>query len=98
MLYLVHDGFKDKYQYDIDEVFGDLKTRLQKLLVDEDEESRVLRIVDIIDNCPTSSYRDLLIKVCEAGLYGEFRRLGVGVKYLLEEKKEHEIFARYADK
>lgn len=88
LLYLVHYGNPDKYQYDLDAVSGPLKTNLQKLLLDDDEGSRVLQIVEMIDNSPDPTYREILIKSCKAGLYGEFRRLGAGIKYLIEEKRE----------
>ena len=86
LLYLVHDGYPDKYQYDIDDVFGSLVSNLEKLLLCEDEESRVMAIVDMIDKSPTRlTYRDILKKVCENKLYGDFRRMGSGVRYLLDE-------------
>lgn len=87
LLYLVHVGYPDKYQYDFDSVIGPLKVNLQKLLRDDDEGSRVLQIVEMIDNSPAPTYREILIKACKAGLYGEFRRLGSGVKYLLDERR-----------
>lgn len=90
LLYLVHEGFPDKFQYDIEQVNGPLKVNLQKLLLDEDEGSRVLRIVEMIEESPSPSYREILIKACKAGLYGEFRRLGSGVKYLIDERKQEE--------
>lgn len=86
LLYLVHEGYPDKYQYDIEKVEGPLKVNLQKLLLDEDEGSRVLRIVELIDNSPCPSYREILVKACKAGLYGEFRRLGSGVKFIIDER------------
>lgn len=89
LLYLVHENQPDKYQYDIEEVFGDLKPALAKLLADDDEGSRVLNIVHIIDSCPgRCTYREILIKACNAGLYGEFRRLGSGVKWLIDEHND----------
>lgn len=94
LLYLVHEGYPEKYQYDIESVQGSLKVNLQKLLLDEDEGSRVLRIVEIIDNSPSPTYREILIKACKAGLYGEFRRLGSGVKYLLDERRDEEARER----
>lgn len=96
LLYLVHVGYPDKYQYDIDDVTGPLKITLQKLLLDEDEGSRVLRIVEMIDNSPAPTYREILVKACKAGLYGEFRRLGVGVGYLIREKIQAEESANIA--
>lgn len=91
LLYLVHYGHPDKYQYDLDDVVGSLKINLQKLLRDDDEGSRVLQIVEMIDNSLSVSYRDILVKCCKAGLYGEFRRLGCGVKYLLDERRQAEF-------
>ena len=89
LLYLVHDGFPNKYQYDSEAVFGDLKPNLLKLLAPEDEGSRVKEIVHIIDACPGKcSYREVLLKCCDNGLYGEFRRLGAGVGYLIKEHNE----------
>lgn len=86
LLYLVHDGYPDKFQYDIDDVFGSLVPNLQKLLISEDEGSRVMAIVDMIDKTPNRlTYRELLKKVCENGLYGDFRRMGSGVRSLLDE-------------
>ena len=86
LLYLVHDGYPEKYQYDVDEVFGSLTPNLEKLLLCEDEGERVKTIIKIIDSVPARlSYRQLLLKVCDNGLYGDFRRMGSGVKYLLDE-------------
>ena len=86
LLYLVHDGFPDKYQYDSEEVFGSLKPALAKLLVADDEGSRVLEIINMIDNTSGRvSFREILVKACNNGLYGEFRRMGSGVKWLIDE-------------
>lgn len=87
LTYLIHFGFENKHQYDIECVQGTLLPKLQKLIVDEDEGERVLRIIDMIDSSPSPTYREILIKCCKAGLYGEFRRLGAGVKFLLEERQ-----------
>ena len=89
LLYLVHEGYPGKYQYDINEVFGPLTANLQKLLVDDDEGQRVIAIVNMIDNSPGRvRYREILLKACNAGLYGEFRRLGTGVKWLIDEHND----------
>ena len=87
--YLVHDGYPDKYQYDFEKVFGPLAPALGKLLVDDDEGMRVLEIVAMIDKIPgIVGYRELLVKACNNGLYGEFRRLGSGIKWLIDEHNE----------
>ena len=89
LLYLVHEGYPDKYQYDVADVFGSLKPNLEKLLADDDEGQRVVAIVNMIDQSPGRvRYREILLKACNAGLYGEFRRLGSGVKWLIDEHNE----------
>lgn len=86
LLYMVHDGYPNKYQYDIENVYGSLRFEISKMLVTEDEGSRVLQILDIIDSMPRPcTYRQLLVAVCNNGLYGDFRRMGAGAKTLLEE-------------
>lgn len=86
LLYLVHATHPDKYQYDLQEVFGELVPALGKLLADDDEGARVLTLVGMIDDIQgICTYRQVLIKACNAGLYGEFRRLGMGAKYLIDE-------------
>lgn len=85
LTYLVHFGYPNKTQYEQSEVSGPLANRLGKYLITEDEGERVLQIVEMIDSSPSPTYREILIKACKAGLYSEFRRLGYGVKMLLEE-------------
>lgn len=86
LLYLIHDGYDDRYQYDVSEVQGPLALNLAKLLVDDDEGQRVKTIIQLIDDIPGRVYyKDILLKACDSGLYGEFRRLGSGVKWLIEE-------------
>lgn len=88
-LYLVHANAEDKFQYDAGSLFGNLVSAVNKLLVDDDEGMRVLEIVHAIDSCPGRvSYRDMLVKACNNGLYGEFRRLGSGVKWLIDEHNQ----------
>lgn len=89
LLYLVHEGYPNKYQYDVADCIGSLTVNLQKLLVDDDEGQRVVTIVNMIDQSPGRvRYREILLKACNAGLYGEFRRLGSGVKWLIDEHNE----------
>lgn len=86
LLYLVHYGYDDKFQYDLNEVFGTLQTRLASLLNDSDESTRALTIYDLIRNSPgIVSYTEIFEKACKAGLYGDFRRMGSGVMYLIKE-------------
>lgn len=86
LLYLVHLNHPDKYQYDSEEVFGPLKPALEKLLADESEDARMLRIVDLVDAEPGEiSARSMLRKLGNNGLYGEARRMGYLFKWLVEE-------------
>lgn len=98
LLYLVHYGYEDKHQYDHTEVVGTLAPRLAKLLAEDTEDERVLQIVKYIDDHPGYiTYREALIKACQNGLYGEFRRLGSGAKYLLDEHNS-QLKADYFEK
>ena len=86
LLYLVHFGYEEKYQYELADVSGPLQTRLSSLLVDDDESTRVLTIYDLIRNSPgVVTYTEVFEKACKAGLYGDFRRMGAGVMYLIND-------------
>lgn len=87
LLYLVHFGYEDtKYQYDVQDVFGPLQTRLVSLLNDTDESTRAMNIYDMIRNSPGRvTYTEIFEKACKAGLYGDFRRMGSGVTYLIND-------------
>lgn len=97
VLYLVHHNDKDKAEYDPEECFGSLVPYLMKLLEDDCEDIRVLQIVKLIDSVPgRCSYREILIKCCNNGLYGELRRLGSGVTQLIKEHNE-EYYGQYVE-
>lgn len=86
LLYLVHAGYEEKAQYDLEQVFGTLSTRLASLLRDDDESTRALTIYDLIRNSPgIVTYSEIFEKACKAGLYGDFRRMGSGVMYLIKD-------------
>lgn len=86
MLYMIHDGYNNKYQYEVSAVYGSLKHEVAKLLANEDEGSRVLAILDLLDSMPKPcSYRQFLVAVCQNNMYGDFRRMGSGIKTLLDE-------------
>lgn len=89
LLYLVHDGYEDKAQYELSEVFGPLQTRLATLLRDDDEGTRALTIYQLIADSPgIVTYTEIFVKACKAGLYGDFRRLGTGVGWLIKEHNQ----------
>lgn len=88
-LYLVHATAEEKHQYEPTALFGSLVPHVLKLLSDDDEGTRVLEIVKTIDATPgRAKYRDLLVWACKNGYYGEFRRLGAGVSFLIEEHNQ----------
>ena len=77
LLYLVHYGNSEKAQYEYESVFGPLRLKLATLLADTDEGTRVMGIVEIIENSPGPiGYSELLKKVVAAGLYSDLRRMG----------------------
>lgn len=77
LLYLVHYGNSDKAQYEYENVFGPLRLKLVTLLSDTDEGTRVLNIVEIVENSPGPiGYSELLKKAVAAGLYSDLRRMG----------------------
>lgn len=89
LLYMIHDGFPNKYQYDPCDAFGPLAIAINKLLVDESESARVLKVLDVLDTMPVpTSYRAFLTRCCELELYGDFRRMGSGILRLLDEHNQ----------
>ena len=90
LLYLVHFGNDEKFQYEYEAVFGQLRVRLATLLAEPDEGSRVISLCDIIDNAPGPiSYIELVKKSVAAGVYADLRRMGtIGVKIVQEHNLE----------
>lgn len=80
LVYLIHLKHLEKYQYDVEEVFGSLVPALKRLLVAPDEGTRILTILDEIDSynggLDAASYKLFFRKMCSNGLYGEIRRAG----------------------
>lgn len=86
LLYLIHDGYPNKYQYDPEQCQGSLAQAVLKLLADDTESARVLRVLDVLDSLPVpTTYRTLLVRCCQLDLYGDFRRMGSGILRLLDE-------------
>lgn len=86
LLYLVHYGNPDKAQYEYEAVFGPLGLKLATLLADTDEGTRVMNILEIIENSPGPiGYSELLKKAVSAGLYADLRRMGHFATALIRE-------------
>lgn len=99
LLYLVHYGYEDtKYQYNVEDVFGPLQLKLISLLNDTDESTRALTIYDMIRNSPgIVTYTEIFEKACKAGLYGDFRRMGSGVSFLISEHNREFTYHRQSN-
>lgn len=107
LAYLTHFNYPDKYQYDLDVVFGPLKTRVATLMRDDDESTRALTIFEMIRSSNgIVTYTEIFEKACKNGLYGDFRRMGNGVGWLITEhnreiEEQHKRLAsleRYKEK
>lgn len=91
LLYLVHRDNPEKFQYDLAQVFGSeaMLSVLSKLLTEEDEGLRVLSIVKMVEDEPgLISPTELLKKACKDGYYGEFRRMGLWAKVIVDEHND----------
>lgn len=102
LLYLVHRDHLDKFQYDLDKVFGSqsMISILSKLLTEEDEGLRVLSIVKMVEDEPgVISPTEFLKKACRDGYYGEFRRMGNWASIIIAEHNAayEELFQRPCD-
>ena len=76
LLYLVHFGNEDKFQYEYEAVFGPLRVRLATLLAEPDAPGPI-------------GYSELIKKAVAAGVYSDLRRMGsLGVKLLQEHNYE----------
>lgn len=77
LLYLVHYGKEEKFQYEYEEVFGPMKVKLGTLLADTDEGTRALNVIQIIESSPgLIGYTELIKKAVAAGVYGDLIRMG----------------------
>lgn len=89
LCYLVHFGNDDKFQYEYEQTFGPLRLKLATLLADTDEGTRALNILEIIEKSPGPiGYSEALKKVCAAGLYADFRRMGSFATCLIREHND----------
>ena len=89
LLYLIHRGWSEKYQYDPDEAKGNgvLFTRFNTLTEDESEDDRVMRIIKMLEDIERPiQMREFIKMCCEAGIYTELRRGGY---LLVQALKEH---------
>lgn len=92
--YLIHYNNSNKYQYDIEEVKGTLKHKLDTLINNEDktESEKVLELLDYIES--SKEYirvADFIRFVCSSNLYDIYRRSATTFMKLIE---EHNYFQK----
>lgn len=86
--YLLHDGCDDKYQYDPSDLEGPLVPAVMKLLQNDDENIRVMKILELMDSQGALTLTQFTRLCCEAGLYADWRRMGYqGVRMLDEHNR-----------
>ena len=88
--YLLHEGFDDKYQYLLSDLEGDLAPAVAKVLADDTEDERVIKLLKLLDEVWTPlTVKEFVMLACENGLYGDLRRMGHLAVKLLEEHNNH---------
>lgn len=92
--YLIHYNNSNKYQYDINQVQGTLKTKLETFINNEDktESEKVLELLEYIDS--VESYirlSDFIKFCCSSNLYDIYRRSATTFIKLLD---EHNYFKK----
>ncbi len=86
LLYLIHRGWPEKYQYDVNDVFGTLKKQLLAYLDDSTESERILRILSLLDKVDGSLTMKELVTICaKEDLYSDLRRGGYLIATILKE-------------
>lgn len=86
--YLIHYNDRDKVQYSVDEVTGNLKIRLTES-INKGEKNEVEKVTEIIDYISQQnrkiSIKELAIYCAESGCWSEFRRSATILLKILEE-------------
>lgn len=96
--YLIHKGKDDKYQYSVDELFGDdlFLGRVKQLISSPDENTQMRLLLDIFDNYEgVLTFRVALNLSLKYNLYSTFRRGGALLGKVIEEYQHDEITAKY---
>lgn len=98
--YLIHQGIPDKYQYDIEELFGDdiLLGNVKQLLSSPDENTQMRLLLDIYDNYEgILTFRIALNLALQNNLYSTFRRGGSLLAKVIEEYTRDELSLKYRE-
>lgn len=86
--YLIHYNNKEKFQYDISQVSGTLKNRLERFIskdLHSSENSESLLILETIRDWGVIEYGDFLQFICENDLYATYRRNYISFKDIINE-------------
>lgn len=85
--YIVHYGYSEKVQYDIEDVYGNLKSELISLLnkrFDNTAQS-VLKIIQYIESQRMLTYTNVVKWACKNGYWSELRRGGSWLMRCIDE-------------
>lgn len=98
--YLIHKNHPDKFQYHVDDVSGDLSSRLA-MLVGKDgktEDEQVLEILHFIEATEMHvSYSQLVRWACQSGHYGYLRQGGSLLCKVLDEHNARLMLSKQLD-
>lgn len=86
--YLIHYNEPEKFQYSIDDVKGNLKTKLLQIINTDDrmEEDKMLELIDFIQSVDSYLSIDTFSRYCcSNGMWSEFRRNSTILINLLHE-------------
>lgn len=93
--YLLHIGHDDKYQYDNDELIGNLVPDVLKLIDDSSEDSRFLALLDLFNDLEGFVSKNDFARMCvKNGLYDVFRRNSYYVLGCLSEYNEKYVLRK----
>lgn len=90
--YLIHYNDDTKEQYDISEVKGPLKTKLEKILANDgkDENQKAEELIDFIRTYPGTLDEYVFIKYCcSLGMWDVFRRASYVFIRLIDKHNQH---------
>lgn len=96
--YLIHFNDEDKHEYEVDEVHGNLKTRLIALLgaSEKTEGEKVVELIEVIENAEIVKMSDFAKHCAITGKWDVFRRAGGIFAQIIKEHNDE--IKLYADK
>lgn len=87
--YLLHIGHPDKYQYDVDDLVGNLTANVIKLIDDTTEDFKAVCIIDLLNDFDYYVTLSDLLRICsKKGLYSVLRRNSY---YFIRVLEEHNL-------